>query len=224
MKPQSTPPAELCLQSLLVCLADMRWQQEIKYFYLSTRWKVNLFFVDSRFPTKSVTCKRLKCSRLLWFKFHVNNCSRIYLPRSWIAFLTGSRCHLYFIGLCCLPIQIWFYWNNWRVLLLTWSILAAWEISNKEMWAKSCRFNWELEEERCSLYNSHPSLGHPKPIFFLSRVIFSIDFGFLLNFCCTHFFPIQLYSMQFKALAAPAALKAGILNALWVLNYNDWGF
>jgi len=39
-----------------------------------------------------------------------------------MAFLTGSRCHLYFIGLCWLPIQVWFYW---KVLLWTWNILAA---------------------------------------------------------------------------------------------------
>lgn len=43
---------------------------------------------------------------------------------------------------------------------------------SREMWAKSCRHNWELEDARCLLHSSQSGLGHPGSIFYLSGVIF----------------------------------------------------
>lgn len=68
--------------------------------------------------------KTVDCSSIL-IKASCNYHSRIYLPSSWIVFLIGSRCRLYFIGLHWLPIPVWFYW---QVLLQTWNILAACEM------------------------------------------------------------------------------------------------
>lgn len=148
-------------------------------------------------------------------------CSRIYLPSSWIAFLTGSRCHFYFIGLCWLPVQVWFYW---KVLLQTWNILAAWkmlQLTGKcELKAVDVIGRWG----KVFTVQFPPWLRLSRPNHFV-HWSYLFPLFFWLNIFCT-VFPVQLYSMQFRGLAALAnpALKAGILNALWVLNCNDWVF
>lgn len=95
---------------------------------------------------------------------------------------------------------------------------------SREMWAKSCRYNWELEDARCLLHSSQSGLGHPGSIFYLSGVIF-FSLAFFLNFCYT-VFSTWLYFVQCSAQATlrNPALKASILNTLWVLNCDNWSY
>lgn len=92
---------------------------------LCARREVNLFLVTVYSIHNLLPPEDCGLQQHPLIKASHNYRSRIYLSSSWIAFLTGSRCHLYFIGLCWPPVHIWV---CWRLLLQAWNILAAWEM------------------------------------------------------------------------------------------------
>lgn len=155
----------------------------------------------------------MNCSGLLWLKFHVNYCSRIYLPWSWIAFpqeadvtctlliCAGFQFWFGFTGKCCFwPGAVWLY--------------GRYHARKCELKAVGAIEKWKRKGDHwSSKANLLPLQGY-----------FSHWFFFCVELLLHSFFPIQLYCMPFKALAAPAALKTDILHAFWVLNYDDWDF
>lgn len=145
-------PSKLIPGIIFLCFADMRWQQELQWFHLG-EWTFSLKTADFLGNLLSPEDCGLQHHPLI--EASSNYHSRIYLPSSWKARLTKSRCHLYFIGLQWLPFQVWFYW---KVLIQAWNILAAWEtlhLAGKcELKAVDITENWRMQ----GVYYTVPNL------------------------------------------------------------------